>query len=78
MPPGVLMVTSSPSSRPISARPTGLRYEMRPCSASISSSPTVMAELRNIGYDGTLIHEVGGEHGKQVEMAERMRRIVAL
>ncbi|HJP28975.1 MAG TPA: sugar phosphate isomerase/epimerase family protein [Candidatus Latescibacteria bacterium] len=40
--------------------------------------PTVMAELRNIGYDGTLIHEVGGEHGKQVEMAERMRRIVAL
>lgn len=38
--------------------------------------PTVMAELRAIGYDGTLIHEVGGDRAKQIEMAERMRRIV--
>jgi len=39
--------------------------------------PVVMAELRAIGYDGTLIHEVGGDRSKQIEMAERMRRIVA-
>tara|TARA_B100000809_G_scaffold113054_1_gene111588 strand:- start:4383 stop:5177 length:795 start_codon:yes stop_codon:yes gene_type:complete len=40
--------------------------------------PTVMTELRAIGYDGTLIHEVGGDHAQQVEMAARMRRIIAL
>jgi hexulose-6-phosphate isomerase len=39
--------------------------------------PTVMTELRATGYDGTLIHEVGGDRAKQIEMAERMRRIVA-
>lgn len=39
--------------------------------------PTVMAELRSMGYDGTLIHEVGGDHATQIEMAARMRRIVA-
>ncbi len=39
--------------------------------------PTLMAELSAIGYDGTLIHEVGGDRAKQIEMAERMRRIVA-
>jgi hexulose-6-phosphate isomerase len=39
--------------------------------------PTVMAELRAIGYEDTLIHEVGGDEAKQIEMAERMRRIAA-
>lgn len=39
--------------------------------------PTVLSELRRIGYDGTLIHEVSGDHDTQVEMAPRMRRIVA-
>ena len=39
--------------------------------------PTVIAELRAAGYDGTLIHEVGGDRAKQIEMAARMRRIVA-
>lgn len=37
--------------------------------------PTVLAELAAIGYDDTLIHEVGGDHAKQLEMASRMRRI---
>ena len=39
--------------------------------------PAVIAELRAAGYDGTLIHEVGGDRAKQIEMAARMRRIVA-
>ena len=39
--------------------------------------PVVMAELRAIGYDGTLVHEIGGDRTKQIDMAERMRRIVA-
>ena len=37
----------------------------------------VMAELRAIGYDGTLIHEIGGDRARQIDMAECMRRIVA-
>ena len=39
--------------------------------------PVVIAELRAAGYDGTLIHEVGGDRARQIEMAARMRRIVA-
>lgn len=39
--------------------------------------PTVMTELRAIGYNDTLIHEVGGDQATQIEMAARMRRIVA-
>ena len=39
--------------------------------------PTVIAGLRAIGYDDTLIHEVGGDRAKQFEMARRMRRILA-
>jgi L-ribulose-5-phosphate 3-epimerase len=38
--------------------------------------PAVMAGLRAIGYDGTLIHEVGGDRDTQIEMARRMRAIV--
>ena len=38
--------------------------------------PAVMTGLREIGYDGTLIHEVGGDRATQIEMAQRMRRIV--
>ena len=38
----------------------------------------VMAELRVIGYDSTLIHEVGGSREELVELGERMRAIVAL
>jgi hypothetical protein len=37
-----------------------------------------MEELRAIDYDGTLIHEIGGDREQQIKMAERMRRIVAL
>ena len=40
--------------------------------------PAVMAELRNAGYDSTLIHEVGGDHSTLVDLGERMRRIVAM
>jgi hexulose-6-phosphate isomerase len=38
----------------------------------------VMAELRAIGYDSTLIHEVGGSREELVDLGERMREIVAL
>ena len=38
----------------------------------------VMAELRAIGYDSTLIHEVGGERQALVDLGQRMRRIRAL
>lgn len=39
---------------------------------------TVMAELRAIGYNSTLIHEVGGSREELVDLGERMREIVAL
>lgn len=40
--------------------------------------PAIMRELRAIGYDSTLIHEVGGERDVLVELGERMRRIAAM
>jgi len=40
--------------------------------------PMVMHELRQAGYDSTLIHEVGGDHQTLVELGDRMRRIVAM
>jgi len=40
--------------------------------------PTLMKELRQVGYDSTLIHEVGGDHQALVDLGERMRRIVAM
>ena len=40
--------------------------------------PTIMHELRQAGYDSTLIHEVGGDHQTLVDLGERMRRIVAM
>lgn len=40
--------------------------------------PTVMAELRAVGYDGSVIHEVGGDDDAQVQIAQRMRQIVAM
>ncbi len=40
--------------------------------------PAIMRELRAIGYDSTLIHEVGGEREVLVELGERMRRISAM
>jgi len=40
--------------------------------------PSIMRELRAIGYDSTLIHEVGGEREELVELGERMRKIVAM
>ncbi len=39
---------------------------------------TVVHELRAIGYDGPVIHEVGGDHAAQVDLAERMRKIVSM
>lgn len=38
--------------------------------------PCVMRELRAIGYDQYVIHEVGGDHAAQIDIAKRMRRIV--
>jgi len=39
---------------------------------------TVMKDLRDIGYDAYVIHEVGGDRDLQIEMAKRMRKIVSL
>jgi len=38
----------------------------------------LMKELRNVGYDDAVIHEVGGDHEKLVDLGERMRKIVAM
>ena len=40
--------------------------------------PAVMAQLRAIGYDGSVIHEVGGDREAQIDLGQRMRRIVAM
>ncbi|MDE2740993.1 MAG: sugar phosphate isomerase/epimerase [Gemmatimonadota bacterium] len=40
--------------------------------------PAVMAELRAVGYDSTLIHEVGGSREELIDLGARMRQIVAL
>lgn len=39
--------------------------------------PTVVEELRKVGYAGPVIHEVSGDRDQQIEMAKRMRRIMA-
>ena len=38
--------------------------------------PTIVALLKDIGYDNSVIHEVGGDRDVQIEMAKRMRKIV--
>lgn len=40
--------------------------------------PTVMHELRAVRYDGPVIHEVGGDRTTQIDIAKRMRQIVAM
>lgn len=40
--------------------------------------PAVVGTLRSAGYDSYVIHEVSGDRALQVEMARRMRRIVAM
>ena len=40
--------------------------------------PTVMADLRSIGYDKPVIHEVGGDKAAPVETAKRMKKIVSM
>jgi len=39
---------------------------------------TLMQEFRAIGYDDYLIHEVGGDRDTLIDIAERMRKIVAM
>jgi len=39
---------------------------------------TVVAELRQAGYDWPVIHEVGGDRDAQIDLAQRMRQIVAM
>ncbi|GIX05843.1 MAG: hypothetical protein KatS3mg115_0246 [Candidatus Poribacteria bacterium] len=39
---------------------------------------TVVGELRRIGYDGPVIHEVGGTWEEHIQTAAKMREIVAL
>lgn len=40
--------------------------------------PAVMKLLRQIGYQGSVIHEVGGDHQTLVDLGARLRRIVAM
>jgi len=40
--------------------------------------PIIMAELRQIGYQHPVIHEVGGDISVQIDLAKRMREIVAM
>ena len=40
--------------------------------------PVLMSELRGIGYDLPVIHEVGGDRDALIETANRMKKIVAL
>ena len=40
--------------------------------------PTVMSELRSVGYTNSIIHEVGGDREAQIDLAERMRKIVSM
>lgn len=39
---------------------------------------TIMKDLRAIGYEAPVIHEVGGDRDLQIEMAKRMKKIVAM
>ena len=43
-----------------------------------ASKATVVAELRQAGYDRPVIHEVGGDRDAQIDLAQRMRQIVAM
>ncbi|MCC6442736.1 MAG: sugar phosphate isomerase/epimerase [Armatimonadetes bacterium] len=40
--------------------------------------PILMKEIRAAGYDSALIHEVGGDHDALLDLADRMRRIIAM
>ena len=40
--------------------------------------PEIVRLLRGIGYDSYVIHEVGGDREVQMEMARRMKKIVAM
>ncbi len=38
----------------------------------------VMEAFRSVGYDGYVIHEVGGDRDAQIDLAKRMRKIIAM
>ncbi|MGB9597023.1 MAG: sugar phosphate isomerase/epimerase family protein [Candidatus Poribacteria bacterium] len=38
----------------------------------------LMKEFRTVGYDSYVIHEVGGDRNAQIDLAERMRKIIAM
>ena len=40
--------------------------------------PLLMKEFRNVGYDSPVIHEVGGDRAALIDIARRMREIVAM
>jgi hexulose-6-phosphate isomerase len=40
--------------------------------------PLLMSELKGIGYDLPVIHEVGGDREALIETAKRMKKIVAM
>lgn len=37
----------------------------------------ILAGLKAIGYQGAVLHEVGGDYAKQLELADRMRQILS-
>ncbi len=38
----------------------------------------VMEAFRAVGYDGYVVHEVGGDREAQIDLAKRMRKIIAM
>lgn len=38
----------------------------------------VMEAFRAVGYDGYVVHEVGGDRDAQIDLAKRMRKIIAM
>lgn len=54
------------------------KHQFTPLMEGDTDWKTLMAELRAIGYDDAVIHEVGGSREELLETARRMRRILAL
>lgn len=52
-------------------------HKFAPLTEGDAPWPTIMEELRAIGYKAALVHEVGGDEAAQIETANRIRNIVA-
>lgn len=54
------------------------KHQFTPLMEGDTDWKTLMAELRAVGYDDAVIHEVEGSREELLETAQRMRRILAL